>query len=46
MKNLKKTVAYVKDNKKSLIAMGGLTIAGMLMEVVLVNKVIDNLKSK
>ena len=46
MKNLKKTVNYVKDNKKSLIAMGGLTLAGTLMGVVLVNKVINNMTKK
>ena len=46
MKNLKKTVNYVKDNKKALVLMGGVTIVGTLMGAVLVSKVTNSIIKK
>ena len=46
MKNLKKTANYVKDNKKTLILIVGSTLAGALMEVVLVRKVTNSMIKK
>ena len=46
MLNLKKTAKSIKDNKKTLILIGGITLAGALMEVVLVKKVTNSIIKK
>ena len=46
MLNLKKTVKDVKDNKKSLILIGGLIVTGVLAEIVLVGKVTNSMIKK
>ena len=49
MKNLKKTVKDVKDNKKGLILFGGLFVVGVLGQAVFINKVnktINNMTKK
>ena len=48
MKDLKKTVKAVKDNKKDLILFGGLFVVGVLGQAVFINKVnktINNMTS-